>query len=323
MTQIADGFVRKGETILGRVIEGEFQPFAPIPVGADFDNLVDDVCKAVEGLFDKRLHPYYVESQNQHSSFLMTGRHSSLGWGGSESWIGHDGVESWIRQGTLRGLEDSNPVLNAFLAEKKQAARMRKLSPDWQLDHYDFQLLGSKFGLPAPPTREELERQRREERTRYEEQSRRDAEDDAEYRRQQAVQKKQEDALRPEAVSVVREIEKHEWMNEWGDEKSFIWEYHDDAPDEGGLDDCIRDRIDLVVKLMAMTTPPIPSEDLIAFFKANFRLDRDDVETVDEFSRVAALYVQEFFKAQAQYAKASVAQKTGGENDGTVSEETQ
>jgi len=189
--------VRDSERIIGRVVDNEFHPLTPVPQGAAFDNLLDACCTSVESVFKEKgkdhLHPDYRVFQGQHASILMTGRHR-LGYS-----VGHDGVESWIRQGTLRSPEELNPVLNRLLGEKKQAVRMRRLAPDWQTDHYDFQVLGSKFGLPAPPTREELERQRREEEARRQEQHRRDDEAYADLRKQQLA-KEQAYERSPEGI---------------------------------------------------------------------------------------------------------------------------
>lgn len=173
--------VYEQDRVVGHLVDGEFQPLPPVPEGAAFDSLVDDVCNTIEQLFKDHLDPDYRPCHGQHSSFLMTGHHHSLLRYSHE----HGGVESWVKEGTLRSTDALAPVLNAFVAEKRRLVRMRKLAPDWQTTRYDFQVLGSKFGLPTP---EELERQSREKYARQQqeqEERRRLGEEEAERNRPQ------------------------------------------------------------------------------------------------------------------------------------------
>jgi hypothetical protein len=285
------------------------QTVPPVPEGADFDYLVDEVCTNIRHSFDTHLHSDYQYFKDQHSSILMTGRNRF------DRSVGHDGVESWIRRGTLRATEDLNPVLNSFLAEKRQAVRMRKLAPDWQTDHHDFQVLGSKFGLPAPPTREELERQRREERARYEEQSRRNAEAERETGRKRREADEAEVPLRAEALEAVREICRFEWTDEYGNDSvyPFVWKYDDNLKDET----YIRDRIAIVMRLMKTTTPTVPGDDIVAFFKENFQPAEDRDESTDEFTRISELFTQQFneIRETARATAAAAAERAKQETE--------
>ena len=130
---------------------------APAPEGDALIDLIDDVCLTVENFFGSmrvagktRLHSDLRVSDGQHSTVLTDGLHR---WGGS---AGHGGVRQWIVEGTLRSTDELTPALNAFLAMMTRRQRMRRVEADWTFDSWGVSWVGSKFGLPAPLSLDEI-----------------------------------------------------------------------------------------------------------------------------------------------------------------------
>jgi hypothetical protein len=131
---------------------------APAPTGDDLDVLLDECCVVIENMFrafktptgGRRLHSDLTQDAGQHSMLLTDGMSR---W---DTRQGHAGVRSWISEGTLRSKNELTVVLNAFYTDMTRKVRLRKISPDWQLDNDALIVLSSRFGLPAPKTFEEL-----------------------------------------------------------------------------------------------------------------------------------------------------------------------
>jgi hypothetical protein len=131
--------------------------FPPAP-SSELDVLLDECCVAVENMFkafktptgQRRLATELNQDAGQHSTVLTDGVSQ---WG---TQLDHAGIRSWITAGTLRTQAELTTVLNAFYRDMTAKVRMRKVSPDWQLDNDALIVLSSRFGLQTPRTFEEL-----------------------------------------------------------------------------------------------------------------------------------------------------------------------
>lgn len=166
---------------------------APAPEGDALIDLIDDVCLTVENFFGSmrvagktRLHSDLRVSDGQHSTVLTDGLHR---WGGS---AGHGGVRSWIVEGTLRSTDELTPALNAFLAMMTRRQRMRRVEADWTFDSWGVSWVGSKFGLPAPPSLEEIAKRDAERVAEYEGRRQRNAEDARKMKAERVTQEEKD-----------------------------------------------------------------------------------------------------------------------------------
>lgn len=147
------------KTLLGWWSDGVFVPLPPAPEGTALIALVDEVCSTIENYFGKffetgklvnRIHSDLRQVEGQHSELLMDGMQR---WG-----VQHPdtkGVRSWIIAGSLRSHDELAPVLNEFVSDMQFKQRNRLIRADWVLDADGLAIIGAKFGLPEPPTREQ------------------------------------------------------------------------------------------------------------------------------------------------------------------------
>jgi hypothetical protein len=193
-------------SLKGETVDGTFVPVVPVPTGDAFDDLFLETVNTVENYFtlDDRLHSDLKTFKGQPSLLLTDGRNR---WGTD---IGGGGIRRWISQGNLRSAAELETAINAFNAQKERAVRLRRIEPDWQLDAHGLRVIGSMFGLPAPPplpTPEELkakqEASAKEYMLRSEESRRREAEFNARLEQERLEFEASPEGLRLKKVAEV------------------------------------------------------------------------------------------------------------------------
>jgi hypothetical protein len=155
-------YAADGKTLLGHIVDGDFVPLQtpaqtipPAPEGEALESLIDDCCHWIEqsvGTFKKRLAPELQPDNDGRSSLTLS--EGKNRWGGS---AGHGGVRSWIVEGNVRKPEQIREPINKFLSMMEQRVRVKRhIDPNWKIDNDAMTILGSRFGLDAPRTFEEL-----------------------------------------------------------------------------------------------------------------------------------------------------------------------
>lgn len=175
------------KTVIGWSERGMFTPLPSAPEGAALDILVDQIAGTIEKFFERfwdhdmrktldRLDGNLKPREGTHSTLLLDG---ITFWGVPSRFT--RGVRSWVTEGTLRDQNELTPVLNAFVAQRQLERRMHpdRVKKDWQLNDYDLATIGVNFGLPAPPTREQLRAEAEANQKAYEDRREREAAEDA------------------------------------------------------------------------------------------------------------------------------------------------
>lgn len=183
--------------IIGYFVNGKIIP--PALEGTALDVLVDQIAETIEKYFghfrDKdmgkeldRLDGQLKPREGTHSRLLLDGIHQ---WDSQNKFT--RGVRSWVTEGTLRSCDELTSVLREFVAARQLERRMHpeRVPADWKINDYDLAVIGAEFGLPAPPTPEQLAAEAAECRKQEDERRRKDAEGAEEERARLAAWEKE------------------------------------------------------------------------------------------------------------------------------------